>query len=602
MNPGYDRPDHEGFRRRVGYDCIFCHDAYPNIPTGHDRPFAEPVYEDPLPAGIDCQRCHGPGLRHVQLAKTVGAKLAAIRAAIVNPARLTPDRRDEVCMQCHLETTSFPLPNSLQRYDQGPFAYRPGRPLSGYWLFFDHAAGAGREDKFELVNAVYRLRRSKCFLESNGALGCTTCHNPHDIPRGADATRHYDAVCRRCHAAAFDPVVAAGRHTRAADCASCHMPKRRTEDVVHAVATDHLIQRRKPAGDLLADRPERHETGDRAYRGEVVLYYPGKLPATAGNELYLALAQVLDKSNLDAGISRLSRALERAPSAPPEFYFQLAEAWRNSGRLSNALPLYREAVRRNPRLDIALLRLGSALRRDGRYDEAAGTLSRAVAADPGNALAWNELGLTRRALGKGPEAITAFERAIALDPDIPEPHSNVGILWLATGDRARAAAAFREAIRLQPDYVDAHNNLANLLSAGGDFEQARRHFEIALKLRPRDAAARYNFAMALGRARHFDEAQQQLEECLRADPQMADAHSLLADLLMAKGQTQAALPHYRDAVRLRPESGRAQLALGTALASTGDAAGALPHLEKAAAGDDPAARQRAAQLLRELRR
>ena len=80
--------------------------------------------------------------------------------------------------------------------------------------------------------------------------------------------------------------MAAGKHTPAAGCADCHMPKRRTEDVVHSVATDHLIQRHKPAGDVLADRAEHHETGDNAYRGEVVLYYPADLPPSPTRELY----------------------------------------------------------------------------------------------------------------------------------------------------------------------------------------------------------------------------------------------------------------------------------------------------------------------------
>ena len=74
MNPGYDRPDHDGFRRPITYDCMFCHNAYPQIPAGHEQPFAEPVYSGALPEGIDCQRCHGPGSRHVKLAATAGAK------------------------------------------------------------------------------------------------------------------------------------------------------------------------------------------------------------------------------------------------------------------------------------------------------------------------------------------------------------------------------------------------------------------------------------------------------------------------------------------------------------------------------------------------
>ena len=38
----------------------------------------------------------------------------------------------EVCTQCHLETTSAPLPNAIRRFDRGPFSYRPGEPLSAF--------------------------------------------------------------------------------------------------------------------------------------------------------------------------------------------------------------------------------------------------------------------------------------------------------------------------------------------------------------------------------------------------------------------------------------------------------------------------------------
>jgi len=599
MNPGYDRPDHEGFRRKITYDCMFCHNGYPKIPTANHEPGSDAVYLAPLPEGIDCQRCHGPGRRHVELAQTGGSKVEEIRKAIVNPARLTAERREEVCIQCHLETTSFPLPNSIPRYGGGPFDYRAGEALSADWLFFDHAASSGREDKFEIVNAVYRIRRSKCFLQSKGALQCGSCHNPHDVPRGADATRHYDAACRQCHAAEFNAKVSAGQHTAAAGCAGCHMPKRRTEDVVHAVATDHLIQRHKPAGDLLAERAERHEIGSKAYRGEVVLYYPEKLPPSTENELYLSLAQVIDQSNLSSGIERLTKALQRHPGARADFYLALAEALNNSGQLTKALPVYREAVRRNPNHALGLQKLGVALRRSGNYAEAVETLKRSTAVAPENAVTWNELGLAYRAQNRIPDATAALAKAIQLDADMPEPHSNLGVIWLAAGQNAKSEAAFREAIRIQPEYVDAHNNLANLL-AGSDLKQARWHFEIALRLKPDDARTRYNFAMALGRAQQFDEAQQQLEAAVRANSKLVDARLLLGDLLMAKREPQAALPHYREAVQIEPDSARAQLGFGAALAMTGDRAGAIPHLQKAAASKDEAVRENARDLLRQL--
>ncbi|HWY47781.1 MAG TPA: cytochrome c3 family protein, partial [Bryobacteraceae bacterium] len=363
MNPGYDRPNHDGFRRPITYDCMFCHNGYPEIPAGHDQPFAEPVYNGSLPEGIDCQRCHGPGRKHAQLAKTGDGTPQEIRNSIVNPSRLSAQRQMEVCMVCHLETTSFPLPNAIQRYERGPFSYKPGEPMGAFILNFDHAAGKGRDDKFEIVNAAYRLRRAACFLKSNGKLLCTTCHNPHDIPRGEEAARHYTAVCRECHASAFEQLVESGKHSRSVDCIDCHMPKRRTEDVVHVVATDHYIQRRKPARDLLAEIAERHETDGNAYRGPVVLYYPNDLPHTPENDLYLAIAQVNQRSNLTRGIAQLTAEIERHRPRRAEYYFELAEAWRDSGQVAKALPLYREAVRRNPKFVVGLQKLGAALRR-----------------------------------------------------------------------------------------------------------------------------------------------------------------------------------------------------------------------------------------------
>jgi len=178
MSPGYDRPEHPGFSRAITYRCMFCHNAYPEVAAGPGNWDGATVFPAKLPEGIDCQRCHGPAAGHVAAALQ-GRPLSEIRAAVVNPARLPPERQMEVCMQCHLETTSATLPGAIMRFGRDVFSYRPGEPLTDYMLYFDHAPGTGHDDKFEFVSAAYRLRKSACFNAGEGRVTCTTCHDPH---------------------------------------------------------------------------------------------------------------------------------------------------------------------------------------------------------------------------------------------------------------------------------------------------------------------------------------------------------------------------------------------------------------------------------------
>lgn len=597
MNPGYDRPDHQALRRNITYDCMFCHNAYPEIPSANRSPRADPVFSK-IPEGIDCQRCHGNSDRHAALAQA-GSPSAVVRASIVNPSRLPPERQMEVCMQCHLETTSSALPASIVRYERAPFSYQPGEPLADFMLHFDHAPGKGYDDKFDITGSVYRLRKSKCFQKAT--LKCTTCHDPHN-----QAARNVTEVCRQCHAAALVRLVAANRHTASSDCVGCHMPKRRTDDVVHAVITDHYIQRTQPVADLLAAKPEQPQP---EYRGEVVLYYPPALPKPQPNpqpnpddELHLAIAQVSQSSNLGAGITRLSAAIAKFRPTQAEYYLQLGDALSNAGKYEQAVPAYEQALRQQPQSEPALLRLAICLTTLRQYPRAETILTQALKLAPTDAAALLQLGLVQLGQGKTPDAIARWEQARQSDPDMVEPYNLLGAILFETGDAARAESILRDAIRVQPNFAPAHNNLGNLLSETDRFEEAKFHFEAALRYKDDYLGARYNYALALSRAHRLDEAQTQVEAILRANPNSAEAHEFLGNLLTAKGQPERAIDQYREAVRIEPEFSRANLDLGSALANSANPVTAVPYLQKAAESREAEIREAAQKLLEKLRR
>ena len=595
MNPGHDRA-YMLPPRSIAYECMFCHNAYPAIPPNHDEPGSEPLYSGVLPEGIDCQRCHGPGANHVRVAQGPGAKLTDVRAAIVNPARLTTDRQMEVCLQCHLETSSLPLPHSMIKYGRGPFSYQPGEPLGNFMMFFDHAGGGKYDNDFEIAHSAYRLRKSQCFRRSGGKLTCTTCHNPHDIPRGEQTARHYNSVCGQCHGPSFQTMVASGKHTASTACIDCHMPKRRTQDVIHAVMTDHLIKRQSPQRDLLlAPLVERAEFDANQYHGEVVPYYPPSV-----NPLYAAAAQVNQRSNLSKGIPRLTAEIEKQKPSGPEAYVELGQAWLSAGKPANAIAWFQAAVQRKPNSAVALLNLGDALAQSGQAARSAVVLVRAVTIVPDDALLWYQLGIAHSAQGKEAEAIMALRKSVAVDPDLADAHNLLGAALARTGDLGGAAQELGIALRINPDLPDALGNLGHLLAAQGDPGRAAFYFQRGVLLKPSDAEMRTNYSVTLAVLSRFDEARGQIDAAIKADPKSAEAHNFRGVLMERQSDPAGALKEFLEAVRLQPQFGRAQLNAARLLAAKGDKPGALLHLRKAASDSDPNVRQQAAAAIRQL--
>ncbi len=564
MNPGFDSSQFVA-PRKISYECMFCHNAYPRIPAGHEQENSVPAYLDPLPEGIDCQRCHGPGGEHARLAQR-GAAVGEVRKAIVNPARLPADRQMEVCMQCHLQTTSRRLPAQVRRFDRGPFSYRAGEPLGRFALFFERGAANEKDNGIEIDSSAVRLRASQCYLQSKGALTCLTCHDPHRVERGEAARRRYNGVCRSCHNGAFEARVAARRHTAEPDCVGCHMPKRRTVDVVHAVMTDHRIQRMKPAGDLLAEIAEVPERAENGYRGPVAPYYPKPFPGSGEDRLYLAVAQVRDGSNIAAGVEQLAAEIAKQHPRAAGFYVELGDALRAKGDDAAAATAYEQALERDPKSAWAARRLAGALLATGAKTRALAMLNRSIALAPDDARGWYALGDADLSLGRKADAIIAFRKSAALDPEFPDAWNALGGALADSGKFAEAQNALETALRIQPDLVDAQANLAMLLASRGDLSGAIFHFEQALKSAPGNVAARCNYAVALARQNRPGEAEKQLRIALQTDPKFPQAHLDLALLLADRGNFEEA----------------------------------AEHLRMAADGSNPAVRQKALDLLRQI--
>jgi Flp pilus assembly protein TadD len=363
--------------------------------------------------GIDCQRCHGPGEAHVKR-----------NGRMVDPSKLTSDRQMEICLQCHLESAGRSMPDAIRRFGRGPFSYRPGEPLGDFQLYF--AFTKASDERITVNNSAFGLMNSKCFLESAGKLKCTTCHDPHG------AKTNYTIVCRSCHQTQHD--------ASTQNCTGCHMQRRRTEDAVHVVMTDHFIRRVPLPGDLLAPVVERHDR----LSGPVKLLYPA---GAKDSLLYLAMAE-----GSTAGIELAIRVTKPAQAEP---YFAVGEAYRKSGKTGEAIAAYKQAIAHGSDDSRPYTALSGLLLAQGDAEGAIQLLQPATKQMPQDTSLLNSLAVLYASQQRFQDALDVLSKAVRLNPDEPLTWLNLGVSFEAKGDRQGAAAAYRQALVLQPDFVRA---------------------------------------------------------------------------------------------------------------------------------------------------
>ncbi|NKB71667.1 MAG: hypothetical protein GKR89_31720 [Candidatus Latescibacteria bacterium] len=198
-------PGKAAFRRPVGTKCLECHATFfaaASADTGNTFDRGNHLL------GVACERCHGPGGRHVAWHQ---AEPDEPSKYIIDPADLTPDRQLDLCALCH----------SGPRADKQPtFSFFPGDSLGAYSTPLADQAG----DLDVHGNQYGLLAQSPCFIQSD-TMTCSTCHDPHRQERTDTAL--FSQRCAACHQSVESCGMAGQLGDSLRDrCIDCHMPER----------------------------------------------------------------------------------------------------------------------------------------------------------------------------------------------------------------------------------------------------------------------------------------------------------------------------------------------------------------------------------------
>ncbi len=372
---------------KIDTSCLHCHTSrvQPALPGASNHFAAQPF----LYGGITCEACHGDPAAHLA---------SAGKIAILNPAKLSPSRRDSICLQCHLEGET-----AVNRPGRSVAEFIPGEELSDYVTHFVHSLEVGANGR--ATSQWEALLQSECKMKSGDRLACITCHDPHSSPAPAQRISYYRTKCLTCHG---EEAFASKHHPHEPDCASCHMPREKTENVAHEQVTDHRIQRPQ----VFSARQVREETAD--------------LIAVGGSEvserdLGLAYFQFAQRGDHKAAkeASKLLKRAEHSNSAPTDSDLHTALGFLEhlSGDAEGAMSEYRAALGADPLSAVPAGDLAILEARAGDMQNAIALLERVRENDPGETTAAIDLAVIECTVGDSTAALKTLRNVIEFSPD-----------------------------------------------------------------------------------------------------------------------------------------------------------------------------------------
>ena len=391
MAPGYGGTKRAPMNLPALASCLDCHVSGIRPPMqGTENRYAMPVFAY---SGVTCERCHGPGAAHVE------------GGAIVNPAKLAPQRRDAICMQCHLEANA-----AIERPGKHLYDFRPGENLSDYVRYYVRAdehvtPGLRAASQFEA------LAQSMCKKKSGDAMSCTSCHDPHQTPSPEQRVNFYRTKCLACHAP-----LAVKHHTDKPDCTACHMPALTSSDVAHTEVTDHRIERRPAIGPPLENPP----ASDDAL---VLIPFPNVPDAQSDiRDLALAWASAAESGN-PSTVKKAEQLLRKAVADSPNdaaLLSSLAYLEQEQGAISDARELYQRALAQDPDLLDAATNLGVIEARSGDMREAVALWESAFQRAPGRSGIGMNLAYAFCGANQTDQARDFTMRVLQFNPDLEE--------------------------------------------------------------------------------------------------------------------------------------------------------------------------------------
>lgn len=506
LPPGFEGGFNTHFSRKIGLECMSCHNGYPNFVLGSENKYTS------IPTGIDCERCHGPGSIHVAQRQD-GSKVDTskyIDFSIVNPAKLSIDLQFDLCQRCHLQG------NAVLKEGKSFYDFKPGQKLSDFIsVFLPKYKNA--DEEFIMASHAHRLKQSACFIKSyeqvknknilkpyKEAMTCITCHNPHVSVKETNKNVFNDA-CLNCHNEKINgsnqtSLQAAHRKLPTKNwnnCVGCHMPVSGSIDIPHVSVHDHYI--RKPISVLEKNKikiflglfsiNEKHPNyltkamayinqfekfnQDKSYLDSAKFYLKDKTKQDVDKNIYALVQLNFISQNFNQMITYVNFLGENYLLQNKFIHktydnidawtcYRIGDAFYYNTNIKKAILWHKQAVTLAPYNLEFRNKYASALAANNQLNEAETEFKFVLTEHPKNISAYTNLGYIQLVKGFPAEAIRLYNLALKLDPDYEPLLLNLAGYFAYIKNNKQAIYYLQKILTKNPTNVKAKQALQQL--------------------------------------------------------------------------------------------------------------------------------------------
>jgi tetratricopeptide (TPR) repeat protein len=275
------------------------------------------------------------------------------------------------------------------------------------------------------------------------------------------------------------------------------------------------------------------------------------------------------------------------PTRSPESFITQAQDAFNSGKITQAIQAYKDAINADPTNPSSFVTLARLQVYAGDYDAAIENAQNALLKNPNNPTAHAVLGWALGFQEKYGEAEVEIKKAMSLDPNNALAHAYYAEILINQNDYTlydKAAEESKTARDLDPTLLESHRARGLVLLNTQNLEEAVQEFQAALAINKNIPDLNLYLGITYKALGDYNLAQEALLAAYALNPTDTIALTELSRAFFADGRYPQAAQYAEEAIKVQPDDPRLYGNLGITYYKIGDFGKAIPPLALAVRG------------------